>query len=123
MAAALQSCVNEGTLSMADIEELQLTELVQKMKANQPSNIRCEPEEGEEQEEAQTWKLYSPATTPLRVSDFCVYCCTLLCMLSCLLSQVYEGLARTAVLGLWEPAVVASCCTMNLFVASENGQR
>jgi hypothetical protein len=73
---ALQHVLEEGQLSMADIAELQLTDLIQKVTAAQnnsgaeQSKSESESEEEEEEEEqrqAGGWKVLSKPTSPVKV--------------------------------------------------------
>jgi hypothetical protein len=74
---ALQHVLEEGQLSMADIAELQLTDLIQKVTAakddagsakQSESESELEEEEEEEQQQAGSWKVISKPTSPVKVS-------------------------------------------------------
>lgn len=69
LSEALQRVLGEGSLSMADVDELQLTELVQKLKgtaAKQPDSS-SEEEEEEPEQEGSGWKVLSKPSAPVRV--------------------------------------------------------
>lgn len=65
--------LDEGTLSITDVAELQLTDLMQKLKpeeATSSSSSESEQEEEEdEQERGSGWKTLSKPIAPVKVSN------------------------------------------------------
>jgi hypothetical protein len=81
---ALQHVLEEGQLSMADIAELQLSDLIQKVTAAKEGSgggakeSESEGEEEEKEQQAGGWKVLSKPTSPVKVrlvTGFCCGCC------------------------------------------------
>jgi hypothetical protein len=117
---ALQHVLEEGQLSMADIAELQLSDLIQKVTAAKEGSgggardSDSEGEEEEDEEQAAGWKVLSKPTSPVKVRSVTGFCCgygTAQCS-----GSTYSLLHHTSAMNFIHGANVGEITTINMLL-------